>query len=152
MEFMKDKKVIAGVTIILLVVLALGSYFLFFSNKSSNNSQKSEEQEQILMLSADEIGLSIELAEDGKEVIMKVANVEGITSIEYELSYTSEGDIPRGAIGSVEVTGESIEKKITLGTCSDTCHYDEGVKDVKIILKVTKSDGKIYQVEKSLEE
>lgn len=150
-KFLQDKKVLVGGGLILLLIVVVGGYFVFF-NKSATGPSEQEEQEVILTLSAEEIGLTLEMGEDGKEVIMKVENVEDVTMIDYELSYTSEGDIPRGAIGSVEVTGEPIEKKITLGTCSDVCHYDEGVSDIKIILKVTKADGKVYQVEKSLEE
>ncbi len=33
------------------------------------------------------------------------------------------------------------------GTCSDVCHYDKDVTDVKLIVKVTKMDGKVYQAE-----
>jgi len=33
------------------------------------------------------------------------------------------------------------------GTCSDVCHYDSGVTDIDLIVKITKTDGKIYQVE-----
>ncbi len=151
-NILKDKKILIGGGIAFLIIILAGGYFVLFNNKSADNPQPDEEQEVILTMSAEEIGLTLEMGEDGKEVIMNVENVEGITMIDYELSYTSEGDIPRGAIGSVEVTGEPIEKKITLGTCSDVCHYDEGVSDIKIILKVTKADGKVYQVEKSLEE
>ncbi len=147
---LKDKKILIGAAVLILVIIG-GAMFLLNSKKSTQTTGTAE-GEQILILSAEAIGLSLEMAEDGKEIIMRVDNVEGITSIEYELSYNSEGDIPRGAIGSLEVKGEPIEKKITLGTCSDVCHYDEDVSEIKIILKVTKKDGKIYQVEKALEE
>jgi len=149
-NIVQDKKIVIGVVVLMLVIIG-GAIFLLTSKKSDNSPQD-QEQEQILTLSAEEIGLTLSMAEDGKDVTMRVDNAEDITSIEYELSYNSEGDIPRGAIGTVEVKGRLIEKKITLGTCSDVCHYDENVTDVKIILKVTKTDGKIYQVEKALEQ
>ncbi|OGH16956.1 MAG: hypothetical protein A3C22_01225 [Candidatus Levybacteria bacterium RIFCSPHIGHO2_02_FULL_37_10] len=150
MDFLKDKKILIGAAVLILVIIG-GAVFLLNSKKSTQTTDTVEE-EQILTLSAEEIGLTLSMAEDGKDVTMRVDNAEDITSIEYELSYNSEGDIPRGAIGTVEVKGRLIEKKITLGTCSDVCHYDENVTDVKIILKVTKTDGKIYQVEKALEQ
>ena len=90
------------------------------------------------------------MGSDGKRIIMEITETEDLTSIEYQLSYTSKGDIPRGVIGTAEVKGSTIRKEIILGTCSDVCHYDQDVSDIKLILKITKTDGKIYQVEKSL--
>lgn len=149
-KILKDKKILGAIAAVVLIIVAVGAYFVFSKN-SSNTAGSGQEEEQILTMSPDEIGLSIVMSDDGKKVIMRVDKVEGIKSLEYQLSYTSEGDIPRGAIGNVEVTGEPIEKEIVLGTCSDVCHYDENVKDVKIIVKVTKEDGKVYQVEKGLD-
>ena len=59
----------------------------------------------------------------------------------------------RGAIGNIEVKSKDklIKKEIVLGTCSDVCHYDLEVSDIKLILKVTKTDGKVYQSQKTLE-
>jgi hypothetical protein len=149
-KLLQNKVLLAALALVLIIVVGAGGYY-FLSQTRGSDSGSGDEQEEVLTLSAEEIGLSLEMGEDGKEVIMRVEKVDDITSIEYELSYTSEGDIPRGAIGSVEVSGKPVEKKITLGTCSDVCHYDEDVSDIKIILKVTKTDGKVYQVEKSLE-
>lgn len=150
-NLLQNKTFLIGAGVLLILVLIVGGIFILKPGGAGNSGTQTEEQQEILSLSPDEIGLTLELADSGKEVVMRVENTEGIESIEYELSYNSAGDIPRGAIGNVEVKGGPIEKKITLGTCSDVCHYDEDVSDIKIILKVAKDDGKIYQVEKSLE-
>jgi hypothetical protein len=57
--------------------------------------------------------------------------------------------IPRGTIGHVDVKtpGQTITQKMVFGTCSDVCHYDTGITQVQLIVKVTKTDGKIYQVQ-----
>lgn len=146
----RDKKTLIIGIVVLIVVVAGGSFFVL-SKKSSDTTSQLIEQEKILTMSPDEIGLVLTMGEDGKRVIMEIGNVGGLRSVEYQLSYTSEGDIPRGVIGTVDIEeGESVRKELVLGTCSDVCHYDEDIKDIKIILKVTKTDGKVYQVEKSL--
>ncbi|PIZ98072.1 MAG: hypothetical protein COX78_03885, partial [Candidatus Levybacteria bacterium CG_4_10_14_0_2_um_filter_35_8] len=59
----------------------------------------------------------------------------------------------RGAIGHVDIKepGQSVNQEIVLGTCSDVCHYDQDVKSVKLVVKVTKTDGKVFQAEEKLD-
>jgi len=142
---------VIGALILVLVILG-GIFFLVSKKQVKPENTAAGEQQEIPKLSSDEIGLSIAMGEDGRRVIMEISKIEDIEEVEYQLSYTSEGDIPRGVIGMVEAKGRSIKKEIVLGTCSDVCHYDEDVSDIKIIIKVTKIDGKVYQVEKALEE
>lgn len=149
MDFLKKNKMLGGILIIVMLLLVGGGIFLA-TKKSSKSVTPPAQQEEILTLSPEDIGLSLAMGSDQKRVIMEIANTEGLTSVEYQLSYTSKGDIPRGAIGTAEVKGNAIKKEIILGTCSDVCHYDQDVSDIKLILKVTKADGKIYQVEKIL--
>jgi len=139
--------IIAGV--IILILLVGGGIFLA-TKKSPKPAIPVQQSEEILTLSPLDIGLSLTMGRDGKRVVMEIAKTEGLTAIEYQLSYTSKGDIPRGVIGTLDVKGNIIKKEITLGTCSDVCHYDQDVSNIKVILKVTKTDGKVYQVEKSL--
>jgi hypothetical protein len=110
-------------------------------------------EEIISIIKPEEIGLSLTSSNDNKKVILEVANTKDISGLDYELSYTSKGDIPRGVIGHIDikVAGKPVTQDITLGTCSDVCHYDQDVSDIKLILKVTKTDGSTSQVEKSLE-
>ncbi|OGH39303.1 MAG: hypothetical protein A3B44_02370 [Candidatus Levybacteria bacterium RIFCSPLOWO2_01_FULL_38_21] len=146
---MKNSKNLIIVGAIILVILVSG-IFVLVSKKSTKPTPSPAQSEEILALSPDDIGLTLEMGSDGKRVIMEVAKIGDLTSIDYQLSYTSKGDIPRGVIGALDVKGKTIKKEIILGTCSDVCHYDQNVSNIKIILKVTKTDGKIYQVEKSL--
>jgi len=151
---MKNKNlIIAGIVILILIIIG-GGIFVLSSKKSVKPAETpTQTEEEILEISADEIGLKLTMASNGKGVILQVDKTEDINSLDYQLSYNSKGDIPRGAIGHIDVKikGQPIKKDIVLGTCSDVCHYDEGVTDIKLILKVTKSDGKIYQAETSLE-
>ena len=151
MNNLLKNKAVLGVAVILIIIAIFAGGFLLLSSKKTPKPTQSDQQEQILSLSPDEIGLSLAMSADGHNVIMGIEKTEDISSIDYELGYTSEGDIPRGAIGNIKPEGKKVKKEIPMGTCSDVCHYDKGVSNIKIILKVTKTDGKIYQVEKTLE-
>lgn len=152
-DLFKNKKFVLAAGIVVLLVIFLG--FFLLSNKSSNNQNTQDTsvlptQIPVPTITADSLGLTLKAGFGGKTVIVALANATGISGVEYELSYTSKGDIPRGAIGQLDLTKKPISKEITLGTCSDKCHYDEGVSNIKIVLKITKDDGKVYQAEQTL--
>lgn len=150
---MKNRKLIIFL-VIGLVVLIGGGFLVMSSNKKAEPPQEQAPvEEQISVIKPEEIGLTLTASKDNRKVILEVANTQSLTGLDYELSYTSKGDISRGVIGHIDikVVGKPVTQEITLGTCSDVCHYDENVSDIKLILKVAKTDGTISQVEKSLE-
>lgn len=151
---MKNQKVIIGIVAILLVLVGVG-YFILSPKKSSSIPQAPEPQaaeETILTLSPEDIGLTLTAIDNNRKVLMEITKTSGLSSLEYELSYTSKGDIPRGVLGTIDVkSNKPIKHEIVLGTCSDVCHYDQDVSSIKLILKVTKTDGKVYHAEKTLE-
>lgn len=150
---------IAGGIVLLLVILVSG-YFLFFSNTSKapeEITQEEDQQEEVVIptISPDDLGLTFVARNDKRAVKFTITEIKGIQSVDYEISYLAKGDIPRGAIGHIEVKpgDKRIETNyIDLGTCSSgRCKYDEGVTSVKLILKIVKTDGKSYSSEKSLD-
>lgn len=146
-----DKKIITALGVGALLILA-GSYFLFFANKSSNQPNPTVVEQNIPTISAESIGLSLKPGSDGKRVIMTVTKTDDIDSLDYELSYTSKGDIPRGVLGHVDVKkGQTATADIYLGTCSSVCHPDSEVKNIKIVVKVNKSGGRVFQAEAKTE-
>lgn len=151
-DLLKDKRILVAVGLLILLIVAAGLFL--FSHKSpsdiTQNANALPTQIPIPTITADSIGLTLKAGNGGKTVVVTVSNTEGISAIDYELSYTSKGDIPRGAIGSLDLTRKPVTKEITLGTCSDVCHYDTDVSDIKLVLKVTKSDGKVYQAQATL--
>lgn len=144
----------AGVVFLL---VAGGGYFLFFQ-KSSPEPVKTQEniEEEVVIptLTPQQIGLAFIARSDKRAVKFSLTEVSDITSIDYEISYTAKGDIPRGAIGHIDIKptdGKTETNYIDLGTCSSgKCKYDEGVESVKLFLKIAKNDGKNYSVEDSL--
>lgn len=155
---MEQKKIliIGGVV---LVVLAVGGYFVFSKKSPSlpveQKAVVEEEQVVISTIAPDELGLTFTARSDGKAVKFAISNPAGIQSVDYEISYLAKGDIPRGAIGHVEVKASDSKistNYIDLGTCSSgKCKYDEGVTEVKLVLKIEKDDGKTYSTETTLD-
>lgn len=148
---MKNKRtLIIAITAVVVVLVGVSVYALSFQRQASQIPEQPGTAIEIApTISPQELGLSLEMGADGNRVIMRIENTKDITGVDYELSYLAKDDIPRGAIGHADVkkTGEAINQEIVLGTCSDVCHYDSDVKDIKLVVKITKSDGKIYQSE-----
>lgn len=147
-NLLKNRKFqIAGIVVIAIVVFLAAFVLLKNAQQSSQqvNTNVLPTEVPIPTISAEELGLTIEAGVGGKTVLVTVANTDGISSIEYELSYLTEGDLPRGAIGQIDLKKIPASKDITLGTCSDVCHYDKNVSEIKVVLKITKDDGSVFQ-------
>lgn len=144
-DIFKNKFVLLGGGILLIVVLFGGLiFFRNASNQTTGNPNVLPTEIPVPTIVPEELGLSLTEGKPGKTVILTVRNTEGISDIEYELSYSAKDDIPRGAIGSLDLKKKPATKEITLGTCSDVCHYDEDVTNVKIVLKITKENGSVF--------
>lgn len=150
---MKNKKILIIVIAVVVLVVAGVSVYVLTQSKQSGEVIEEEIVQEIPKIDASEIGLSLEKGADGNRVIMTITETEDLTAVDYELSYLAEEDIPRGTIGHIDVEkpGEVIEQEMILGTCSDVCHYDEGVAKVDLLVKITKTDEKVYQIEESLD-
>ncbi len=148
----KNKNLLIGVAIAVLFLIVGGVVLLLGKKSSSVPTAQTTQEQQVSMLKPEDIGLTLTMGADGQRVVMKITKTNDIASVDYELSYTSAGDIPRGAIGhtDVKVPGQSVSQEIVLGTCSDVCHYDKNVSNIKLVVKVTKTDENVFQVEQSL--
>lgn len=142
---------------VLILALGGGAYYFLSANKASEKSAVQAEPtlEVIPTINPEDLGLVLTARSDKKAVKFEITNIKNISTIDYELTYLAQGNIPRGTIGHIEVnSGDSkVETKyLDLGSCSSgKCKYDEGVTSVKLILKITKSDGSVYSSEKTLE-
>lgn len=151
---MKNKKLITFL-IIGAIILIGGGIFILSSEKKPVPvaAEQIPVEDQVSIAKPEEIGLSLTASSDNKKVFLEIANTKDISSLDYELSYTSKGNIDRGVFGHIEIkqAGQTARQEIILGTCSDICHYDQDVSNIKLILKVAKNDGTTSQVEKILE-
>lgn len=156
---MRNSKFIIALGVLIVLVLAGGGYFLLSGKNTAPKSTTSDtaqvqevSQQTISTLTPSDLGLSLTANSNTTKLTMALTKTNDISTIDYQLSYTAKGDIQRGIIGQATVKpGKTVSQEITLGTCSDVCHYDQDVSGINLVLKVTKTDGKTYQVEKSLD-
>src|SRR5690349_20702102 len=155
-DLMKNKWAMGGIVAVIVVVVVAG--VVFMQNKNSTKSPTTEQstEEQGIEMKPEDIGLELIPNANNTEVTMKISDTSKFDSFEYEMNYDAVVDgetVPRGAIGSGDVNpGEtSIERKITIGTCSSgTCKYDKGVTKVSFVIKLNLKDGKAGIVKKDL--
>lgn len=159
---MKDRRIaiILG-AIVLIILLSAGYYFLSSQKSASQNTSAvpPEIQEQVIpTILPSDLGLKLMLRGDKKALKFEITNIDGIESLDYQISYLKEingEEVPEGLIGEVRV--KPGDKKIAIdyrefGTCSSgVCRYDKVVSPVKVTLKIVKTDGKVLQAEDSIE-
>jgi hypothetical protein len=149
---MKNKSLIIFSAIGLVVLIIIGVFVFISGKKSAAPVVQTPPEEVVSAMKPEEIGLTLSASADHRKVILEVAKTVGISKLNYDLTYVKKGDIPVGVMGEPKVTeGQTVRQEVVLGTCSDVCHYDEDVSNIKLTLKVTKTDGTVSQVEKILE-
>ncbi len=157
MILLQHKKLLAAAAAFLVLAI-LGGVFFISRNKStnSNNINNGIAESDLPVLSPEDIGMEVTLRPDGKALMFELTKADDITRVEYTIEYEKEIDgerVPEGIFGEMNIGEDGITKTDyrEFGTCSSgRCRYDNVVSDVTIILRVTKKDGKEYQVEKIL--
>lgn len=168
---LKDKKVIGGIVIVVLLLLG-GAFMLLGKRTSSNNVPTTPTMDvQVEKISPEELGLKMEVGSDtsclvtrkNNQVKFTIDKASDIKNVIADLSY--EADVPAAerleggndrVVQSLEVEKSPSGGKIDsgfklLGTCSkNVCRCDTGVSAVDIILKITKTDGKIFEAKDTL--
>lgn len=157
-KLMKNKWAMLGIGAVIVVVLvAVGVYMMNSKKAQEGTGPEITAEEEAIEMKPEEIGLELTPNAAVTEVTMKINDVSKFTAFDYEMSYdalVNDELVPRGAIGSGEVNpgDSSIERKITIGTCSSgTCKYDKGVKKISFIIRLTLKDGTTAVVKKDLD-
>lgn len=157
---MKDKKFVIISVIAIFVIL--GGVFYFFSTQNTSSKQvvvpAQVENEVFPTIMPSDIGLEFTATSDNRNVVFTIEKAEDIEHIEYEILYDaiSEGNtVQQGLNGEIkkeQIKNGKIEVKRILGTCSTggKCRYDEGVTSATVVMRVTKTNDKIYQLEKTI--
>ena len=93
---MNNKKLITILVIGFIVLV--GGFLVLSSSKKAEPVQVEQTplEEKVSTIKPEDIGLSLTSSSDSRKVILEVKNTEGLAGLDYELSYTSKGDIPRG--------------------------------------------------------
>ena len=133
--------VVGGVIIILGVVGGI----LFFQQKPTTTPQVQKQTETDAIPTVDSSTvMTLKGLQGNKEMLLSATGLpSGTTSIDYELSYDTKAQGKQGVIGTVsEITGNSFQKQMTLGTCSSGhCVYHEVVGSIQVTLKFTGDYG-----------
>ena len=144
----KEKKIVIA-AVILVGILLIGAISLGKGKAKSSVTSSGDEllpTSEILPTVDSSVLVGLTANKKKTEVTLSIKNMpSGTRTIEYELSYNTEGDIPKGTAASpIDVTGRSdFEKIITLGTCSSgSCVIDKVVGKVKVSIKFEGSFGK----------
>lgn len=161
MDFLKVRRNQAIVGGVLLLVLLLGGTMILGKNSSRGTENQTTAEEEFEPLDPKEIDLTMELRADGNAFRFVIGKTSGIKSFEYEYTYDADSKdeegvkVPRGGGSDEPVVPEDStyeSEYFFFGSCSSgTCVPDNGVESVTVTLKLTKSDGKIYQVIDTLE-
>ncbi len=155
----KNRNLSIAAAVVILVVVLGGVFFVVSSSKKSANQQTGEvptaTDQPVLKISPSDLGITLTAGPGNKTAVLGIASTNDIVSLDYELSYMATvngAQVARGAIGHIDIKnkGTPVKQDITLGTCSDVCHYDVGVSDIKVTLKINKTDGKTYQADLTL--
>ena len=142
------KIIIPGV----LLVIILASSILVLS-RFKNNKQEvkfTPSPTSVMPTISDTIRVELTSQDNNRVVVLRISGIPGdMESIEYELTYLTGNNLPRGVLGKIMVEGKSeLERKdIVLGTCSSgKCVYDIGVESIDLSLKFNSRSGvSVYQ-------
>ena len=158
-KYLKNKNLVIAVSILAVLIVLAGVFIVFQASKKAANQQANENptatDQPVLKIAPADLGITLTASVGNKTAILGVTDTKEIVSLDYELSYMATvngAQVARGAIGHIDIKikGKPVKQEITLGTCSDVCHYDVGVTDIKLILKINKTDGKTYQADLTL--
>jgi len=158
----KNTTIIIAVAIIV-ILLGVGGVYLFTRTSSNPTAviTPTPQQQQVLTLQPSDIGLSLTSStytkgsSSGPAMHMEITKLDGISSVDCEIHYTHVIDngsrIAEGILCNLDATNKtSITQDIPFATCSDVCHFHKDIQDIQAILKITKTDGKIYQVKDTM--
>lgn len=154
---LKNKKILGVIAVFVILILVGGGFFLIKSNNSSSDSASPDDQfasEDLPSLSPEDIGMIVTVRKDNKALMFELTKADDIKHVEYTIEYNKDIDgetVPEGIFGVMNISEDGITKTDfrEFGTCSaGKCRYDNVNSDVTIVLKVTKKDGRDYQVKK----
>lgn len=142
----KDKNILIIAGVVLVVVLV--GFFLLRGRggQTALNREEVLPTSEVIPTVDASVRVSVTANKKKTEVELAINGIpKGTQTIEYELSYNTEGDIPKGTAASpTDVSGQSsYSKTITLGTCSSgSCVYDKVTGPIKVTIKFDGSYGK----------
>jgi len=157
MDFLKKNKIVVAIVVVIIVVL--GGFMLLRGGSNDAIPTQPDQAQTIKQMAPSDIGLELSLNPAGTQLTLTVTKVDGIKSMDYEISYdarvTDEGEtveVPRGTFGALKIENGQATSEADLGTCSSgKCKYDTVIGPIKVVIKVVMDDGTIGSVEDSID-
>ena len=142
---MKNKNLSIAVVVGLVLLVAVVAFFFLRPKEEANQEVEPAEKTRLEITDVpleEQPFLVLNPIGGGQKIEMEISNFGQVESVEYELTYLSEG-FSRGAIGSVKIDSEKvIEKELLLGSCSSgTCKYDKDVEGGSLTLRIKDDEG-----------
>lgn len=138
------KKITVAVIVIFTVVVSSVIYFKSFKSEKKE-IEITPTPTQILPTITQDIKVELIPQNNNRVIALKISGLTAdLESVEYELTYLTGNNLPRGVLGKISLNGESqIERgDIVLGTCSSgKCVYDSGVESIDLSLKFNSKLG-----------
>lgn len=142
--------VIAGI-----IVFLLGGVFFVLKGSKGEEKEvvpKPTVSEGIKKLKEEDLSVEVEFLDDekGKSVNLAISDFpKGVESFQYEITYEALDEkgktLQQGVIGSPVLISEledGYSKKIFLGSCSrNICVAHKGMKEIKLLIRLTYEDG-----------
>jgi len=128
---------------LILLGVGIGIFISRQEPKKIEQVQKKEEVDAIPTVDSSTV-VTLKSLQGNKEILLEGKGVpSGTSSIDYELSYDTQGQGKQGVIGTIsDITGNTFEKQMTLGTCSSgRCVYHEVIGSIQVTLKFTGDYG-----------
>jgi hypothetical protein len=161
-----NRTLIIGIVVVVLIALVGGGFFVLSSRNAEPEDDSGFVEEQLPKIDPKELGLQILPSSDKRYIQFKVTNLKDIKRLEWEFTYDADatdtgdgesngGRVTQGFSGEENIQSgekEFVSDKRELGTCSTggKCRFDTGIDKIQLVLKVTKTDGKVYQSEDSI--
>ena len=148
------KLIIIALIIVIIIVVFLILRFQFSQKQEIGDITPTPSV--ILPTISDNITVALSARSDRKAVVLTIKGLTpDIQSIDYEMTYTTEGGLVRGINGIIKLKGEKeiTRDDLTLGSCSTggKCTYDEGVTEIDLSLRFnTPSSSSIFRKTYSL--
>ncbi|KKS98582.1 MAG: hypothetical protein UV73_C0001G0103 [Candidatus Gottesmanbacteria bacterium GW2011_GWA2_43_14] len=134
------------VAIVLILVLGGGIMLLRKNSQPQAQTELIPTPTAILPTVTDDVKVEVIPLNGNRSITLKISGIPAGTSvIEYELTYVTGNDLPRGVLGEIKLDEgeeEVTRDDIVLGTCSSgKCVYDTGVEKIDLSLKFTGTGG-----------
>jgi len=166
-KFLQNTKVLIGGAVgVFVILIGAGVFFLYQANKDQGPQIDQTQQQTVFpTIVPQDLGLTFEAKPGNQYVRFIITKAQDITHISYIISYDAVATADEGGDGGIVsqgLNGDINQNQIKngkadsdwriLGTCSTggKCRFDQGVKQVHLLLKITKTGGMIYQAESSL--